>query len=129
MDRAWWKVYRDEVLDKFKGKPISPLVIPRVFHVTLPDLRNSVAGAIMLATKMGARQVYLLGYDCQLTGGKTHHHGDHPKGLKNAGRVKEWNGDFHRLAQQLPRGTEVVNCTRSTALDAFPRESLEACLC
>ena len=101
----------------------------RVGHV--PNLKcfgNSGAGAIALAAKAGASRVILLGYDCEKSGGKVHWHGDHPAGLGNAGSMPKWPEQFKRLAASLS-GVEVINCSRATALTAFPRGKLESVLC
>lgn len=89
---------------------------------------NSGAGAIALAAKAAASRVILLGYDCQKTGGMVHHHGDHPEGLGNAGSMPKWPAQFANLAAAM-KGVEVINCSRETALTAFPRGELESVLC
>lgn len=88
---------------------------------------NSGCGAISLACFAGARRVLMLGYDCQKTGGKTHWHGDHPKGLGNAGSVHKWPAQFASLKAKMS-GVEIINCSRETALTVFPRASLEQTL-
>lgn len=97
-------------------------------HKPFRAFGNSGAGAIALAAKAGATRVVLLGYDCQVTDGKVHHHGDHPAGLGNAGSMPKWPDQFKRLAATLA-GVEVVNCSRQTALRVFPRMALEDALC
>ena len=89
---------------------------------------NSGGGAIAMAVKAGASRVILLGYDCQKSGGKVHWHGDHPQGLGNAGSMPKWPEQFKRLAASI-EGVEVINCSRDTALRAFPRMALEDALC
>ena len=69
----------------------------------------------------------LSGYDCQHTGGKAHWHGNHPKGLGNAGSVDKWPNQFRMLAARLPN-IKIINCTRETALNVFPRGTLEEVL-
>ncbi len=77
----------------------------------------------MLAKLYGAKQVVLVGYDCQRTNGKAHWHGDHPETLGNAGSMPRWQQQFSDLAKaiQMP----VINCSRETALTMFPRKALE----
>lgn len=118
-----------EVQRDFQGVPFSN----NDFHgrLSLAPIKafgNSGAGAISLAVKAGASRVILLGYDCQKTGGMVHHHGDHPAGLGNAGSMPKWPEQFKRLAASL-EGVEVINCSRETALTAFPRGELESALC
>ena len=75
----------------------------------------------------GARRIYLLGYDCQHTGGQRHWHGDHPKGMGNAGTVAKWPRQFRELVRFVP-GAQIINCSRETALTVFPRAPLESVL-
>lgn len=88
---------------------------------------NSGYQAIGLAYLQGARRIILLGYDMQPTGGKSHWHGDHP--WKKTGQVppvRSWIPRFSKLAADLrEEGVEVINATRETALQCFPRASLE----
>lgn len=69
----------------------------------------------------------MLGYDCQRTGGKVHWHGDHPKGLGNAGSMPKWPQQFAKLKAAMA-GVEIINCSRETALTCFTRGDLETCL-
>lgn len=130
MDRAWWRVHLDEVRHAFRGVLWSPLAgiagVKKVnFGGSVPP--NSGAGAIGLAARLGARRIVLLGYDAQFTDGRAHWHGDHPAGLGNAGSVGQWPKQFRDLARTLI-GVEVVNASRRTALECFPRVSLEDAL-
>ena len=99
-------------------------LIPKPFKA----FGNSGAGAIAMAVKAGASRVILLGYDCQKTGGQAHWHGDHPAGLGNAGSMPKWPEQFKRLAESI-EDAEIINCSRETALTAFPRGELESALC
>lgn len=99
--------------------------MPYVTRVHFETHRNSGAACIALSADAGAARIILLGYDCQHTGGKTHWHGDHPKKLGNAGSVGKWPAAFAALAKTIPATTKVINCSRETALDCFPRAALE----
>jgi hypothetical protein len=79
-----------------------------------------------MAAHMGAKRVILLGYDCQHTGGKAHWHGDHPSHLGNASAMDQWIVSFGQLAARLK--CEVLNATRETALECWPRVDLEKAL-
>lgn len=128
MDRAWWVRYAGEVGRHFEGVPVSPLAgCPVARYVPFRHFENSGAGAISLAAHLGATRVLMLGYDCQRTGGKAHWHGDHPAGLGNAGSLAKWPAIFEKLASVLV-GTEIINCSRDTALACFPRVRLEDAL-
>lgn len=88
---------------------------------------NSGYQAINLAVHFGATRIVLLGYDMQRTGGKTHWHGDHPAGMNNPvdGQFETWRLNYKTLVEPLrDLGVEVVNCSRETALDMFPRMPL-----
>lgn len=133
MDHVWWEEYIEEVRRDFRGARYSVNAMDRVLGVTripLPftSFGNSGAGAINMAALAGAKKIILLGYDCQHTDGQRHWHGNHPKGLGNADVVDKWPAQFERLAESL-NNVEVVNCSRQTALDVFPRRKLAKVLC
>jgi len=72
----------------------------------------------------------MLGYDLQHTGGRAHHHADHPRPLGNARQtsVDRWLVRFSELRTRLDAaGVEYVNCSRATALD-WPRMTIEEAL-
>jgi hypothetical protein len=135
MDFAWWEMYHAEVARTFKGQKHSTCGACTKFGIQLVQIdgkvfnphRTSGAGAVMLAYLSGARRVIMLGYDCQHTGGKAHWHGDHPAKLGNANRPESWIKGFERAAKEVS-GIEVINCSRATALDMFPRKELGECL-
>lgn len=89
--------------------------------------RNSGYQAINLAVHLGASRIVLLGYDMQRSGGKSHWFGEHPmpgKSLFVAFREK-----YASIVKPLrDAGVEVINCSRQTALTAFPQQPLEAVL-
>lgn len=87
--------------------------------------QNSGYQAINLAYLLGCRRVLLLGYDLQLgAGGREHWFGAHPVKTVPA-HFSAFLQNFARLARELPKGFEVVNCTPGGALDCFPRALLE----
>lgn len=132
MDKVWWDKYIAEVKEVFRGQRVSTCHYPSrdalVVRLggTFVSGGNSGAGALSLALTGGARRVLLLGYDCQRTGGRTHHHGDHPRGLGNAGSMGKWPAQFASL--KIPEDRVVLNCSRATALTCFPRANLDAAL-
>lgn len=127
MDKAWWVTYGLEASRAFQGQRIAPATFPHATRVRFRHPRNSGAGAIALAAHWGAREIFALGYDCQKTGGKAHWHGDHPKGLGNAGSVAKWPAQFQDMIRYLG-GVTVFNCSRETALTCFRRASLHDAL-
>ena len=87
--------------------------------------RNSGYQAINLAVHLGARQIVLLGYDMQRAeDGRTHWFGSHPQGHTPFG---DFLPRFSALVEPLRAvGVSVVNCSRRTALTAFPLGTLDA---
>lgn len=89
--------------------------------------RHSGYQAINLAVHLGAKRIVLLGYDMQPMGDQHHFFGDHP--TKNKPLYQEWLPHFQTLVNPLADlGVEVLNATRSTALDVFPKVSLAEAL-
>lgn len=135
-DFAWWQRYIDEVRASFKGELVSHHSTAAKFGCTPmdrdPEFRifgNSGASAVAFAALLGARRVLLLGADCSVAGG-THWHGDHPPELANARGAAVWPRHFASAAGFARwRRTEVINCSRKTALTCFPRATLEEVLC
>ena len=85
-----------------------------------PLRTNSGANAIALAQRLGATWIGLLGFDW----GGRHWHEDHPKPLGNC-RTFE-TPEIEKLATELRlKKIEVVNCSRQTGLECFPRQPLE----
>lgn len=90
---------------------------------------NSGANAIALCAMRGAKRIVMLGYDCQHTEGRAHWHGNHPPGFGNAKNPHRWVDRFAQLAKVMRRqGVEVLNASRTTALECFPRVDLETAL-
>lgn len=90
---------------------------------------NSGYQALSLAVLFGASKIMLLGYDMQKTGGRSHWHGDHPRGMGNGGNFEGWVKRFDRLSPLIrAKGVEVINATRQTALKCFPRLKIEEAL-
>lgn len=91
---------------------------------------HSGYSAINLAVHLGARRIVLLGYDLQATGGQDHFFGRHQHG--HVGRLLPFGLFQYHFPSIVPaleaRGVTVINATRTTALDLFPRQSLEEAL-
>jgi len=132
MDRAWWRQYIAEVDATFRGERFSNnghIAKYRTTYTKIFSYGNSGAAAISLAASSNAKRIILLGYDCKYgDDGKRHWHGDHPKGLGNAGGIHNWRAKFERLAAELPKGCEVINASRETALSCFERATLKSVL-
>ena len=93
----------------------------------LGDGGNSGFQALNLAIQMGARRVVLVGFDMRIDLGR-HWHGDHGPGLNNPRdtSVVRWRRAFDASAPILQSlGVEVFNASPSSALEAFPKRTLE----
>lgn len=129
-DGRWWREYRGEIDASFKGHRLTCSALKMVGAESLHQVpwfrqfANSGASAISLAIAAGARRIVLLGYDCQRTGGQTHWHGDHPKSLTNAKSLPNWPQIFAKVAKFAKGKAEIVNCSRATALNCWPRIEL-----
>lgn len=89
--------------------------------------RNGGYCAINLAVHLGATRVLLLGYDCAPDRGRHHWHRDHPWPMLSP--YFTWRKHFATLVAPLASaGVTVINCSRTTALEAFPRQPLETAL-
>lgn len=133
MDSAWWRMHGGDVAQTFRGERVSAMKSAAIDVQVIPKAAcqaygNSGAGAVSLAAHMGATRILLLGYDSKRTGGKVHWHGDHPKGLGNAGAMGRWPAQFANAAAGIT-GAEIINCSRETVLTCWPRGDLEAELC
>lgn len=142
MDRSWWNEYGLEIrspaelwttnreaarvynLNLINGEPGGGLS-SRPNTIKLGG--NSGFQALGLALHFGAAKVVLLGYDMQLTNGRTHWHGDHPRlGNPLPIRMREWLLRFGELARATR--VPILNASRATALQCFPRVSLDEAL-
>jgi len=85
---------------------------------------NSGYQAINLAYHMGAKNIFLVGFDMK-NGGK-HWHGCHPDDWGNSEDASGWAKNFDKLAEDLDfMGVNVVNCTVDTALTCFKQDTIE----
>ncbi len=150
-DWKWWKWHRDATAT-FAGlkytvrDPSKRRWYPDALHLrammgsdfqTDPSclgtpargLSSSGYLAINLAVHLGAVRILLLGYDlCRDTQGRSHFFGEHPDGIKPP--LSGFVTAFNALVAPLRKvGVTVVNCSRHTVLQTFPRMSLEAALC
>lgn len=86
---------------------------------------NSGFQALNLAVLFGAVRIVLLGFDMQAKNGKQHFHGNHPPSLNRNSPYPMFIAAFSDAAPQLQQaGIEVINASRETALECFPRRPL-----
>jgi hypothetical protein len=146
-DRSkWWQRMRSHpAVESFKGHrfTLDPLVARQGVATLLKNSgesgidtdpgslrtgRNSGYQAINIAVHMGAAKIVLLGYDMKAdVDGRDHFFGAHPTG--NRPPYDEFLRWWPTIVEPLQaQGVTVVNATRSTALDIFPKVSLSEAL-
>ncbi len=130
MDAAWWSNYGDRVMREFEGHRIGYVRVPGVIatkgEIFPTGWGNSGTYAISVAVVTGAARILLLGYDCQMTGGRNHWHVDHPVPMGNCGTIKSWAYKAEIVAKYAKsHGVSVINCSRETALTCFARGTLD----
>lgn len=145
-DAKWWdahegapgfrglKVTQDEQAAQKWGLKRVPLVYGAGLSLEPERIHGGGNGgyqALNLAVLLGARRIILLGYDMQHSGSRIHWHGRHPDGMNNPreSTIRAWTENFRSTVPDLERaGVEVINASRETALDCFPRASLDSAL-
>lgn len=130
-DLAWWK-HNHESIDISAQRWSCSSTARHKYQTHYRGSRikpghNSGANAIELAYHLGARKILLLGFDCSVING-THHHGDHSKTANpNEKRCKGWERQFQMLTS-LCKDATIINCSRFTALDCFPKKDIKTAL-
>ena len=88
---------------------------------------NSGACALNLAANFNPRRILLFGFDMNRSPqGDAYWYPPYewgkPKGNTGAGTYEAWAAEFEQIAAQFKaRGVEVVNCSPSSAIKAFPK--------
>jgi hypothetical protein len=92
--------------------------------------KNGGYQAINLAVHLGATRILLLGYDMSLSAdGRSHWFGEHPPTVRDYSPYDEMREAFESLKAPLANaGVEVLNCSRRSALTAFPIVALDEAL-
>lgn len=87
---------------------------------------NAGSSAVALACKMGAKQIILLGFDFKTKEGRHNYHDYHNHTPDKNIYQNEFLTHFKRLAEETERlGIQVINATPDSALDVFPKKTLE----
>lgn len=143
-DSRFWKWYGNEI-KKFKGlkvtcRPYSPISYDVILlkavnnkpyesdpsHISHGN--NSGYGAINLAVKLGAKKIYLLGFDMESDVNKTHWHTGYDA-KHNHGIYTKMIQSFSVLAPVLSQmGVIVYNANPKSNLKAFNMCSIESAL-
>lgn len=84
---------------------------------------NSGHMAINLAYQWGYKNIALLGFDFQHTGGRAHWFGNHEvKSWANAHNVERWIELMEPMAKDLAKeNINIWNCTTETAIESLPK--------
>lgn len=147
-DLGWWERRREAVLGSFGGIIITRGPHESVyrrdgihwaqFHGRLdwshdPKMmgaHNAGLMALNAAWIMGASAAVLLGFDMRSIDGRTHYHDRYNEPRDMAGRYgTHFIPAFERAARRIEQdGFAVVNATPESALQCFPKRSLEWCL-
>ncbi|HHT2833847.1 TPA: hypothetical protein ACTYSZ_004923 [Klebsiella aerogenes] len=131
-DLAWWKQYRQQIpLGRFR-KITGNLAAAKSYGLEYrrycgpQEGFNSGAMAISFAHELGAKVVVLVGYDCSLRYG-VHWHGLHSGNLRNpTGKsLSKWHQQFRQIRKQHPK-LHILNASRRSDLQCFPKIQLEA---
>lgn len=145
-DQKWWAHHIGDVIDGFDGALYTQAQgwdkhDPKHWGLTVwnskarpglsrepgllhkGDRGNSGYQALNLAFLLGAERILLLGFDMANWGGRAHWFGEHPVGLNRCKDYQRYIPGFRTICPE-EYGVEIINCTRRTALDAFPVQGL-----
>jgi hypothetical protein len=120
VDRQFWEGYPESLT--FKGGKFAPKAIKGTIRFCPNDYEvgeNSGLYALKLLRELGAETIILLGYDMK----GAHFHEPHT--IKNPD-----DAAFKRFREQFTRfkGCDIINSTPDSALDCFPKMTLERAL-
>lgn len=116
-DGAWWRHNKPE----FDGPKYTLARIPDVETIEgIPMGTNSGLVTLMKVVELGATRVFLFGIDLH----GTHFFGPHVGGLKNTSpqRMEVFRKQFESYK---PKGVEILNCSATSHLTAYPKANLE----
>lgn len=147
-DGRWWNEFYHRVVSEFTGElwtqdKNAAMKFPKLKLIesengqglnkrpgTINQGSNGGYQAVGLAYLAGAAKIILLGFDMREDKGRQHWHLDHPGRLHSFANFSIWIQHFRRLAvdfQKVPN-FQVVNATRRSDLDCFPKVALEEAL-
>jgi len=129
-DLRWWEKYHGDVPDSCERWAYAEDCRKFGCNIFRPQRTGGNSGyqAVRLAiTEFGANRIILLGFDMGKPG---HWHPEHGDNWPNPteSNIKQWRGHLRLMGLEFPE-VEIINCTRETALDCFPRIPLEDALC
>jgi len=130
-DYRWWKAYGDEVdipaLRVSRSQKAQDNYGAKRTKSKVSCGYNSGMVAVEWAIRKMYSPIILLGFDASIKDG-LHYFGPHERTPNpNEHRVKMWHKHFNELSGAYPKA-EIINCSRRTAIDCFPRKTLESVL-
>lgn len=147
-DEEWW-IQRGPSPDQFQGELLSinlkkstnfPPHVVRLdgeyseviaFEGPLTTGLNSSFQALQIAMRRGCRKIAFLGLDMGYDEDRKHWHGDHGSGLRNPSEslLGRFRICFENAARPLlEHGYIVINASRRSALDNYPKMSIHAAI-
>lgn len=88
---------------------------------------NIGACAIDLLDQLGARTIYLLGFDCREENGKSHYHNRYTRTVSQNIYNKNFIPCFDRLSKHI-KTSKVMNLSKNTRIDCFTKISPDSIL-
>ncbi len=91
---------------------------------------NSGFQALNLAMHFGCTRIVLVGFDMRHVEGRSHFFGDHPSALQTSpdDAYRRFAKIFAQAAKALPTTISILNATSGSALECFPKVSLDEVL-
>ena len=142
-DRKWFDQFKEELKD-FQGDVVThcmaligngPMWLknvrrePRGLHKHAIGFGgNSGCSAVNLALLMGARRVFLLGFDCKLGAAEQSHWHDWRIEAPGKDVYNKFMEGWRAIALDLPRrfpGCEIINLGPDSAIPFFPKANFE----
>jgi len=124
-----WSQCRQELCDKYSLNRLVGEHKDNLSHDSKKIHFGSNSGfqLLNLAWLFGCSKFYLVGYNMQMSQGKRHFFGDHPKGLNNNSPYPRFVQSFDRIDSRIK--PLIINCTPDSALKMFRYVDLETALC
>jgi hypothetical protein len=126
MEHSQWGNYRERYPDVQRLRNTGPSGLEHE-PTGLKNGRNSGFAAVNLAYHYGAKRIVLIGFTMQSIGGKSHYFGEHPNRQRSP--YRQFRERFATLVKPLHKvGVEVINCSRQSVLECFPKRDLRQTL-
>ncbi len=126
-DSGWWRKYPEA--RQLPGKKFGMVQAWDVEIIRLPWSGNAVNSGVLgleCAVREGATTILLLGFDMH----GTHYFGPYKNGLRNTQPLQRAQHliEYATWWQANRKRVRVVNCTEGSAIECFPKATIETCL-